>query len=146
MIRRQQTLGFFIGLALLISLPSFTVSQTLEDNVSRQEYWCSLAKISIGYEGQDRFSQVENNERKPTIITVPLTDKEAVTYESFSDDGRFYSYMRLYPDRDDKSVLHGVFDLQLEQLSTSSSYLVLGNDGVLRPVSRSNAWSCTIKE
>lgn len=146
MISYRGKVGFSISFAVLISLPGFSLSQTVDGDASRQEYWCSLAKVSAGYEGQDRYTKVEDDERKPTVITVPLTDKEAVIHEDFSEDGRFFSYIRFFTDQDDKYVLHGVFDLQLERLSTSSSYLALGNDDILRPISRNNVWSCTIKE
>ena len=146
MMRRQEKLGFFIGSVLLISLPSFAISQTLEDNASLREYWCSLANVSVSYEGKDRYHPIEAVDRKPIVITVPMADRETITHEAFEDDGRFYSYIRYHEDRDDKQVVHGVFDLELEQFSTSTSAIVLGDDGVLLPISRSYAWSCSIKD
>lgn len=146
MIGHEQKTGFTFGLALMIAMPNFGASQTFEEDVSRKEYWCSLAKSSVSYEGVDRYSEIEDDERKPTVVTVPLTFRDGVIHESFSEDGRFFTYMRHYSDQDDKKVLHGVFDLQLERLSTSSSYLDFGKDGVMRPVSGSYAWSCTKKQ
>lgn len=141
----KQAIEFSLSLALGILLPNLSISQTLEPDGPSKEYWCSLAKGSVSYEGVDRYSEIEVDERKPTVVTVPLTFRDGVIHESFSEDGRFFSYTRHYSDQDDKKVLHGVFDLQLERLSTSSSYLDFGKDGVMRPVSESYAWSCTIK-
>ncbi len=145
MTSHKQAIGLSLSLALGILLPDLSLSQTLEPDSPSKEYWCSLAKGSVSYEGVDRYSEIEVDERKPTIVTLPLTSSDGVVYESLSEDGRFFSYMRHYSDQDDKKVLHGVFDFQLERLSTSSSYIDFGKDGVMRPVSESYAWSCTIK-
>lgn len=111
-----------------------------------RHYWCALAAVSHSYEGKLDYKSVENVERKPVSITIPMTDREGLTQEEFSEDGRFYTYMRSHPESDSKSFLHGVFDLHTDQLSTANSYFAEGHDGVTRPYSDTYIYSCTKKD
>lgn len=154
MISHPFAAGLLLSSAFYIMTPGYSVSEThlgkVPDDKSepriQKEYWCSLAGGSLHYEGREKYTEIEEDERRPELVTVPLSLRDAVVKEAFSEDGRFYSYVRYYSEQDDHEVLHGVLDMELERLSTSTSYLDPGKDGVLRPVSRTYAWSCTAKE
>lgn len=141
---REFRLNAALSALSLCATPLF--AQALDDESSVRSFWCSLADSGIHYEGEYQGGALDNDDRRPQIITVPMTERESIVFEDFSEDGRYYYYVKNRAEDQSKYVLHGVFDLQLLKLSTSSSWFLTDDDGLSRAVSQSNVWACALRD
>jgi hypothetical protein len=117
-------------------------SAAAQESTNSQKFWCAMDKASQSVDGEAQYLEVTPDDRKPQIITIPFEDKEALVFEEFSEDGRFYRYIKKFDSDQWQMAIHGVFDLSEFRFSTSNS-LFLQFEGVTRPVARSFVWACS---
>lgn len=132
---------FIIISPLAFVCHSSSAQEATEASVSR--YSCSMVAASTSGDGS--YSNVyDHDDSRPQLVTVPADGD--VAHEKFSDDGRYYQYVRK-TEADDGSLVgtvFGTFDLRLETLSVSRTWFGSGKDDILRPYSSTSKWVCTL--
>ena len=113
---------------------------TSTEEVQARQFYCSMVESNTLTEGDDYDNIHTEEDYRPVEVLVP--DPDALK-DNFSENGRYYYYVKELGDADFPQVLYGTFDLRMERLVVGGVWKGLGRDDVERVYVFSHLWICS---
>ena len=137
--------GAMRHLILIAALAAPTLASGQDDGAGQvlpRQFVCSMLDSSMGQGGEWVSRYDADEDGRPSLVHVPADGD--VVQDSFSEDGRYYRYLRLSRDESGsfEASMFGTFDLQERQLTVSRAFFDTGNDAVQRSFAVTSRWAC----
>lgn len=134
--------NLFLSMACLVPALAFAQEAAAPEEPPRK-FVCSVVKSSEGEGGRWSGNFNEDEDGRPDLVYVPA-DNDPVE-EWFSEDRRYYHYIREYRDAEGRlgGTVMGTFDLRQADLSVVRVFFGSGQDSVRRTFATTARWKCT---
>lgn len=109
-------------------------------------YFCAINNAIEGIDGLDTFSAKRDYFEAPSRSEFPRPDREFITEDGYTEDSRYYWYIKTQPFTFGTYTIHGVFDFETLTLNTSRSMISHMEGGGIGTVATSFEFLCSILE